>query len=86
MELKGNDDLEIYDDAHVIAYLQVGEVPIGLTPKDMDYVVHRAKQFKWEGNSLLLMWANGQVKVVFPPEQRESLMKHTHEELGHFGI
>jgi hypothetical protein len=43
MELKGNDDLEIYDDAHVIAYLQVGEVPIGLTPKDMDYVVHRAK-------------------------------------------
>jgi hypothetical protein len=26
--------------------------------------VHKAKRFKWEGNSFLWMWANGQVKVV----------------------
>jgi hypothetical protein len=53
MELKDSGALNIYDDALVIAYLQVGEVPITLTPKERDRVVHKAKQFKWEGNSLL---------------------------------
>jgi len=43
MDLEGNGALDIYDDAPIIAYLEVGEVPIGLTPKEMDYVVHRAK-------------------------------------------
>ncbi len=28
MESKGNDALDIYDDAHVIAYLQASEIPI----------------------------------------------------------
>jgi hypothetical protein len=46
MESKGNGGLDIYDDALVIAYFQVREVPIGLTPKEKDHVVHRAKQFK----------------------------------------
>ncbi len=86
MESKGNGVLDIYDDALVIAYLQAGEVPIGLTPKEKDCVVHKAKRFKWEGNSFLRMRANGQVKVVSRPTQRESLVKHAHEELGHFGV
>jgi len=68
MELEGNGALDTYDDAPIIAYLQAGEVPIGLTPKERDRVVHRAKWFKWEGNSLLQMWANGQVKVMLHPK------------------
>jgi len=68
MELEGNGALDIYDDAPIIAYLQACEVPIGLTPKEKDRVVHRVKWFKWEGNSLLQMWANGQVKVMFHPK------------------
>jgi len=55
MESGGNDALNIYDDAPLIAYLQVGEVPIGLTLKERDHVVHRAKHFKWEGNFFLWM-------------------------------
>jgi hypothetical protein len=40
MKLKGNvGALDIYDDAHVIPYLQVGEVSIGLTPKEKNCVV-----------------------------------------------
>jgi hypothetical protein len=67
MESKGSGALDIYDDAHVIAYLQVGEIPIGLKPKERDRVLHRVKRFKWEGNSLLRMWADGLVKVVLRP-------------------
>jgi hypothetical protein len=85
MESKGNGALDIYDDALIIAYLQVGEIPIGLLPKEGDHVVHKAKWFKWESNFLLRMWANGQVKVVLHPKQHESLVRHVHEELGHFG-
>jgi hypothetical protein len=33
MESKGNGAMDVYDDAHVIAYLQAKEVPIGLTPR-----------------------------------------------------
>jgi hypothetical protein len=64
MESRGNDALDIYHDAFVIAYLQVGEISIRLSPKEKYCVVHRAKRFKWEGNSLLWMWADGQVKVM----------------------
>jgi hypothetical protein len=67
MESKGNGALDIYDDALVIAYLQANEVLIGLTPKERDHVVHKAKRFKWEGNSLLRMWVDRQVKVVLRP-------------------
>jgi hypothetical protein len=86
MELEGNSALDIYDNAPIIAYLQVGEVPIGLTPKERDRVVHTAKRFNWEGNFFLWMWANGQVKVVLFLEQHKSLVRHVHEELGHFGV
>jgi hypothetical protein len=33
MELKGNGVLDIHEDAHVIAYLHIGEVLVRLTPK-----------------------------------------------------
>jgi hypothetical protein len=86
MESKGNGALDIYDDALVIAYLQASKIPIGLTPKENDHVVHRAKQFRWEGNSFLWMWADGQVKVLLHPEQPYNLVRHDHEELGYFGV
>jgi hypothetical protein len=86
MESEGNDALDIYDDEPAITYLQACEVPIGLTPKKRDHVVHRAKRFKWEINSLLQMWVDGQVKVVLCPKQHESFVRHAHEELGHFGV
>ncbi len=59
MEQEGNGAQDIYDDAPIIAYLEASEVSIGLTPKEQDHVVHSAKQFKWEGNSLLCMSVDG---------------------------
>jgi hypothetical protein len=59
MEQEGNSALNIYDDASIIAYLQGSEFLTGLTPKERDHVVNRAKRFKWEGNSLLCMWVDG---------------------------
>jgi len=47
--LKGHNALNIRDDAPIITYLQIGENLTGLTSKEWDCVVHKAKQFKWEG-------------------------------------
>jgi hypothetical protein len=48
--------------------LQVGEILIRLTPKERDHVVHRAKWFKWEGNSFLQMWVDWQGHIVLHPK------------------
>ncbi len=69
-----NGALDIHDDALVIAYLQACEIPIGLTPKEYDQIVHKAKRFRWEGNSLLWLWTNGRISVLFRPKQCESLV------------
>jgi len=37
--------MEIHLDLPIMAYLQVGEVPMGLTPKEWYQVVHRVKRF-----------------------------------------
>jgi hypothetical protein len=54
-----NGALDIHDDSHVIANLQVSDILIKLTPREWDWVVHKAKQFKWENDSLLWVWTNG---------------------------
>jgi hypothetical protein len=60
IEQKGDGDLDIHEYAFAIAYLQVGKVSIELTPKEYDYIMHKAiKQFKWEGNSFLWVWMDG---------------------------
>jgi hypothetical protein len=42
-ELEDNGALDIHLNLLVMAYLQVGEVPLGLTPKEWDRVVDKAK-------------------------------------------
>jgi hypothetical protein len=78
--------LHIHANAPIIAYLQVYEISVGLTLKEWNWVVQKAKWFKWEGNSLLHVWVDGQVWVVPCPKQCENLVMHVHEELGHFGV
>lgn len=43
IESKGNHILNIHEDAIAIIYLQVGEIPTRLIPKERDQIVHRAK-------------------------------------------
>jgi hypothetical protein len=58
-EPKGIGSLGIHLNLLVMAYLQASEVLVGLTPKEQDWVIHRAKRFRWEGNSLLRVWIDG---------------------------
>jgi hypothetical protein len=42
--------------------------------------------YYWEGQHLFTIWPNGCVWVVPCPKLQENIMKHAHEELGHFGV
>ncbi len=86
IEPEGDGALHIHVDAPIIAYLRAYEISVGWTPKEWNWAVHKAKWFKWEGNSLLHVWVDGQVQVVPRPKQCENLVKHVHEELGRFGV
>jgi fructose-1,6-bisphosphatase len=57
-------DLDIHQNTYVIAYLQERKVLVGLTSKECDHVVDKAKWFKWEGNSFLHTCTNEHVHVV----------------------
>ncbi len=70
----GNGALDIRDDLYVIAYLQASEILIKLTPKEWDWIVHKAKQFKWKNDSLLWVWTNWWVWVIPHLEQCEGLV------------
>jgi hypothetical protein len=60
MESKSKRALDIHEDALVIAYLQIDEVLVELTPlEECDCVMHKAKWLRWEGNSLLRVWIDG---------------------------
>jgi hypothetical protein len=59
IELDGDGALNTYDNAHVITYIQVGEVLVGLTSKECAQVIQNAKKFLWEGNSFLWVWSDG---------------------------
>jgi hypothetical protein len=58
-EPEGNGALNIHLNFPVMAYLHASEILVGLTTKEWDQVVHKVKQFQWEGNSLLRVWTNG---------------------------
>ncbi len=63
----------------MLIYLQIGKLDVGLN-------FQRAKMYRWEGQHLFRIWPNGRVWVVTRPKLQEIIMKHAHEELGHFGV
>jgi hypothetical protein len=79
IEPKVNVALNIHENRHVLLYLQINEILIGLALEKFDYVVHKAKQSKWERLSK-------HMRIVPCPKQHEDLVWHVHEKLGHFEI
>ena len=76
----------MYDDSGILSYLQTGELTAGLTTKDKYRILQQAKRFKWEGSHLLRIWKDRKVGIVPLPTEREQLVRHVHEELGHFRV
>jgi hypothetical protein len=77
---------DIFEDMVVMKYLKYGEAKVMWSTKERNRVLQRAKWFLWEGTHLLRLWPDGTKKVVLVLEERVKLIKHAHEDLGHFGV
>jgi hypothetical protein len=77
---------DIFEDVDVMKYLKDGEIKVTWSTKERDRVLQCAKRFVWERTHLLRLWPDGTKKVVLAPEERVKLIKHAHEDLGHFGM
>jgi hypothetical protein len=90
VDADGGEDSEgakdIFEDEDVMLYLKAGETKATWSSKKRNWVLQRAKQFVWEGTYLQRQWPDGTNKVVPTPEDRVKLIKHAHEDLGHFGV
>ena len=77
---------DIHADSDVVMYLRTGSIPGMVNAKERDRILQCAKRFRWEGSHILRVWDDGRVRVVPPLSQRARLVRHAHEELGHFGV
>ncbi len=77
---------DIYNDVSVVEYLRSGTLASTIGAKERDRILQRAKRFKWEGSHMLKLLKDGQVRLVPHPSERTRLVRHAHEELGHFGV
>jgi len=59
---------------------------VGLSSKEKDWVFQRAQIYHWEGQNLQNIWLNGHVWVEPHLALQKIIMRHAHEELGHFGV
>ncbi len=57
-----------------------------VSAKEKDRVLQRAKRYQLEGTHILRVWEDGRVQIIPHPAQRGRIVRHAHEELGHFGV
>ncbi len=69
IEWKGVSGVDIHANAHVIAHLKANEVFVGLMSKKWNQIMHRVMGFNCECNSLLWVWVDEQMWVVFHLKQ-----------------
>jgi hypothetical protein len=77
---------DIFEDVDVMKYLKESEMKAMWSTKERDRVLQRAKQFVLERTHLLRLWSDGTKKVLPTLEERVKLIKHAHEDLGHFEV
>ena len=92
--IQGSDDetdrpqaiADIWEDLPVLHKLQQGTFPLSISAMERDRIGHRITRFRWESGLLFRLWPDGTRRIVPRPDQRASLVRQVHEELGHFGI
>ncbi len=80
------DHHDVHDDTLVLEFLYTSMVLGMVNAKEKDCVLQRTKRYWLEGTHILQVWEDGRVRIVPHSTQRRCIMRHAHEELGHFGV
>jgi len=77
---------DVHDDTLVLEFLRTNMVPRMVNAKERDHVFQQARKYRLEGTHILRVWEDGRVRIVPHPTHRGHIVRHAHEELGHFGV
>jgi hypothetical protein len=80
------DHHDVHDDILVLEFLRTSMVSSMVSVKERDRVLQRARRYRLAGTHILRVWEDGKVRIVPHPAQRGRIVRHAHEELGHFGV
>ncbi len=75
LEIKLDDikSMDIFRDAQMLTYLQIGELDVRLTFKEKDGILQKSKRYHWKGQHLFKIWQDGHVQVVPRPKCEKTL-------------
>ena len=76
----------MWEDLAVLHKLQQGTFLSPICVIEGDKISHRVARFRCDNGLLFLMWPHGVRSIVPRPNQRDSLVRQVHVELGHFGV
>jgi hypothetical protein len=79
------DTLDIWLDLPTLSYIQSGEFPGDIPTPTRRRVLRRARNYRWQDNTLSRLLPAGALRVVPPPDARPALIRQIHERCGHFG-
>jgi hypothetical protein len=57
-----------------------------VSAKERNRVLQQARRYRLKGTHILRVSEDGKVRIVPHPAQRGRIVRHAHEELGHFGV
>jgi len=77
---------DVWEDLAVLHKLQQGSFPLAISAMERDRISHRVARFRSNNGLLFRVWPDGTRRIVPRPNQRASLVRQVHEELGHFGV
>ncbi len=80
------DHHDVHDDTLVLEFLRTSMVPSMVSAKERGRVLQQTKRYQLEGTHILQVWEDGRVQIVPHPTQRGHIVRHAHEELGHFEV
>ena len=76
---------DVWHDGPVMNLLRTGMKPEGITARELDRVVKRARSYTWQGDTLYRRLLDGTHKVCPIPEQRPDIVRTQHQATGHYG-
>ncbi len=80
------DHHDVHDDTLVLEFLWTNVVLGMVSAKERDHVFQRARRYRLEGTHILQVWEDGTMWIGPHLAQKRHIVRHAHEELGHFGI
>jgi hypothetical protein len=78
--------VDVWLDVALLRYLETGAHVSEISQRERDRIWHRARTYRLKDGVLRCVEADGSTRVVPKPDQRVNLIRHAHQDVGHYGV